>query len=62
MRFVPPTASALAIIMLDDHASQVLMLMEGIANWLNMFETSQAELKPVVSLFERFSQVIRTVG
>ncbi len=62
MRFVPPTASALAIIMLDDSASQVLMLMDGIANWLNMFEASQAELQPIVSLFDRFSQVIRSIG
>jgi hypothetical protein len=59
---VIPAASALAIIMLDDHASQVLMLMDGIANWLNMFETSQTELKPIVLLFERFSQVVKSIG
>lgn len=57
-----PGAPALALIMLDDYSSQVLTLMDGIAKWLNIFETSQHELKPVVALFERLAGVIKTIG
>ena len=57
-----PGAPALALIMLDDYANQVLMLMDGIAKWLNIFETSQDELRPIIRLFETFARTVRNIG
>lgn len=39
-----------AVIMLGDHAAQVMTLLDGLAHWLNVFEAGDPALAPIVSL------------
>lgn len=50
-----PGATSLAMVMLNDYTSQVMTLMDGVASWLSVFETSQNEMKPIVRLFDKLA-------
>jgi hypothetical protein len=39
-----------AVILLDDHAAQVMTLLDGLARWLNVFEAAEPALAPIVGL------------
>ena len=42
----PPTA----VILLNDHAAQVMTLLDGMAAWLNVFEIGDPAVKPIMTL------------
>ncbi len=44
-----PEAPA-AVILLNDHAAQVMTLLDGLARWLNVFEAGDPALAPIVSI------------
>jgi hypothetical protein len=39
-----------AMILLNDHAPQVMALLDGLAGWLNLFEAGDPALAPIVSV------------
>ena len=45
-----PEAQSLTMIMLDDFSSQAVTLLDGIARWLNIYETGAREVAPVVQM------------
>ena len=49
LRRLLPEAPA-AVILLNDHAAQVMTLLDGLARWLNVFEAGDPTLAPIVSL------------
>jgi len=44
-----PEAPA-AVILLNDHAAQVMTLLDGLARWLNVFEAEDPALAPIISM------------
>jgi hypothetical protein len=44
-----PEAPA-AVILLNDHAPQVMTLLDGLARWLNVFEAGDPALAPIISM------------
>jgi hypothetical protein len=44
-----PEAPA-AVILLNDHAAQVMTLLDGLARWLNVFEAGDPALAPIISV------------
>ena len=49
-----PTAPA-AVILLNDHAAQVMALLDGLASWLNVFEAEDPALQPIVSVLTAYA-------
>ena len=47
----PPTA----VILLNDHAAQVMTLLDGMAAWLNVFETGDPCLRPIIRLLNDYA-------
>lgn len=43
-------ASSAAVILLNDHAAQVMALLDGLALWLNVFEAEDPALAPIISV------------
>jgi hypothetical protein len=48
VRLLPEVPAA--VILLNDHAAQVMALLDGLARWLNVFETGDPALAPIVSI------------
>jgi hypothetical protein len=49
LRLLLPQVPA-AMILLNDHAPQVMALLDGLAGWLNLFEARDPALAPIVSV------------
>jgi hypothetical protein len=43
-----------AVILLNDHAAQVMALLDGLASWLNVFEAVDPALLPIVSVLSSY--------
>lgn len=54
LRRLIPEAPPLLVILLDDHAAQVMTLLDGMARWLNVFEAADPALAPIVSLLNTY--------
>ncbi|MFN4142009.1 hypothetical protein [Aestuariivirga sp.] len=48
----PPTA----LILLNDHAAQVMSLLDGMAQWLNLFEGDDPALAPILRLLDSLGE------
>jgi len=57
-----PDAGPLAVILLSDFSSQAVMLLDGIARWLNIYDTDDACLAPVLRLLGSFQSVLGMVS
>lgn len=49
-----PEAPPAAVILLNDHAAQVMTLLDGLARWLNVFETGDPTLAPIISMLSDY--------
>jgi len=45
-----PAPPPSAVILLNDHAAQVMTLLDGMAAWLNLFEADDPALRPIIRL------------
>lgn len=45
-----PAAGPTAVVMLNDHAPQVMTLLDGMASWLYIFEAEDPQLTPLMAL------------
>lgn len=45
-----PSAQPTAVIMLNDHAPQIMTLLDGMASWLNLFDATDPRLSPLLGL------------
>ncbi len=45
-----PAPPPIAVILLDEHAAQVMTLLDGMARWLNVFEAEDPCLAPIIRM------------
>lgn len=45
-----PAPPPIAVILLDEHAPQVMTLLDGMARWLNLFEAEDPCLAPIIRM------------
>ena len=50
-----PEGPCVTMILLSDFASQAVTLLDGIARWLNIYETAEGEIAPVLHLMAGFT-------
>jgi len=53
-----PEGPSVTMILLSDFTSQAVTLLDGIARWLNIYETAQHEVAPVLSLLNGLTRVL----
>lgn len=49
LNLLPATGPA-AVVLLNDHAAQIMTLLDGMASWLNLFEKTDPRLAPLLAL------------
>lgn len=52
-QLLPDTSPAIAILV-NEHAPQILTLLDGMAGWLNLFDTTDPALSPIMSLLAEY--------
>lgn len=53
-----PEADSLVVILLSDCSSQAVTLLDGVARWLNIYDTDEDSLAPVVRLLGGFQTIL----
>lgn len=53
-----PRVETLTVILLSDFSSQAVTLLDGVARWLNIYDTDEASLAPVLRLMGSFQTLL----
>ena len=56
-----PRAQSLTMLLLNDFTSQAVTLLDGIARWMNIYETGEREIAPALNLLAMLQAMTTTV-